>query len=95
MSKKFNRKVLIYYGPSGHGKGFVDAMSAFGVKGPLLRKVLTEEFSYNSSEDICTAMKEHFEGDPQKHYFVIPAADILGKEKNKVLIPGCVKYVLD
>ena len=92
MSKKFNRKVLIYYGPSGHGKGLVDAMSAFGVKGPLLRKVLTEEFSYNSSEDICTAMKEHFEGDPQKHYFVIPAADILGKEKNKVVIPGCVKY---
>ena len=31
-----NRKVLIY-GASTHGKGLTDAMSGFGVKGPLLK----------------------------------------------------------
>ena len=32
MAEKNNRKVIIYYGPSGNGKGLVDAMSGFGVK---------------------------------------------------------------
>ena len=30
-----------YFGASGHGKGLVDAMSGFGVKGPLRRAVIT------------------------------------------------------
>ena len=32
LAKKYDRNVIKYYGPSGHGKGLVDAMSAFGVK---------------------------------------------------------------
>ena len=34
-------KVILYYGDSGHDKGLVDAMSSFGLKGPL-RKVLRQ-----------------------------------------------------
>ena len=84
----------MYYGPSGHGKGLVDAMSTFGVKGPLLRKVLTEDFSYKSAKDICEALKADFEGDNQKLYFEIPEQDPLALEetKIKVKIPGCVKH---
>lgn len=94
MAVRTNRKVLIYYGASGHGKGLVDAMSAFGVKGPLLKKVLTEEFKYKSADDICDAMKSHFKDDPQKIYFTIPENDVLAKEETKVKlpIPGCVKH---
>ena len=29
------RTVMMYFGRAGHGKGLVDAMSGFGVKGPL------------------------------------------------------------
>ena len=29
------RTVIVYYGTAEHGKGLVDAMSGFGVKGPL------------------------------------------------------------
>ena len=35
----FPKKVIIYYGVSGHGKCFVDAMRGFGVKGPLGKAV--------------------------------------------------------
>ena len=94
MANKYNRKVLIYYGPSGHGKGLVDAMSAFGVKGPLLMMVLTREFGYKCANDICEAMKAHFQGDEQKLYFTIPTEQIVMKEstKKQLKIPGCVKY---
>ena len=36
----------LFYGTSGHGKGLVDAMSSFGVKAPIHRAVLMEDFSY-------------------------------------------------
>ena len=35
LAKSLRKKFIIYFGVSGHGKGLVDAMSAFGVKGPL------------------------------------------------------------
>ena len=35
LAQKSEKIVLVYYGVSGHGKGLVDAMSAFRVKGPL------------------------------------------------------------
>ena len=42
MAAHYNRKVIIYYGHSGHGKGLVDAMSSFGLKGPLLKAVIRQ-----------------------------------------------------
>ena len=52
LAKKYNRKLIKYYGPAGHGKGLVDAMMAFGVKTPLLKAVITHNFRYNSSQDL-------------------------------------------
>ena len=40
MAIQIDQKVIIYYGLSGHGKGLVDAMSAFSMKGPLLKVVV-------------------------------------------------------
>ena len=36
LAKKYDHKVIAYYVVSGHGKGLIDAMSAFGIK-TLLR----------------------------------------------------------
>ena len=85
MAKKYKRKVIVYYGPSGHGKGLVDAMSAFGIKGPLLMKIFTQNFSYNSSKDICEEMKKYFQGDKsnQKQYFEISVEEIVAKGNDK------------
>ena len=56
--------VIAYFGASSHGKGLVDAMSGFGVEGPLRRAVKTQYLLYNSTSDrllyhfcqICLAM---------------------------------------
>ena len=41
LAKKFDLTIIKYYGPSGHGKGLVDAMRAFEVKTPLRNAVVT------------------------------------------------------
>ena len=44
LAKKYNKTIILYYGVSGHGKGLVDSMSSFGVKGPLPKSIITENF---------------------------------------------------
>ena len=43
FSKEKNKTIIVYYGAAGHGKGLVDAMSAFGVKTPLKRAVIEQD----------------------------------------------------
>ena len=52
LAAKTNKCIVTFYGTSGHGKGLVDAMSSFGVKAPICRAVLTEDFSYQNAQDI-------------------------------------------
>ena len=59
-ASKYNKTIILYYGVSGHGKGLVDSMSSFGVKGPLPKSIITEIFFFNHVEQV----KEHLE---QKH----------------------------
>ena len=57
---KNNKTIILYYGVSGHGKGLVDSMSSFGVKGPLLKSIIIDKIFVNDVEQV----KEHLE---QKH----------------------------
>ena len=45
-------KKIIYYEVSGHGKGLVDEISGFGVKGPLPNAIITQDYHPTSSTDI-------------------------------------------
>ena len=95
LAKKYKRSVIVYYDASGHGKGLVDAMGAFGVKTPLRKEVLTCDFKYRSSEDICTMLRSKFEDDKQKQYSVIDSQEILTLRQemdNAVIIPGCMAF---
>ena len=46
------KSVIVYYGVSDHGKGLVDAMSGFEVKGSLRRAVTTSNLGYSDSIEI-------------------------------------------
>ena len=87
------QKPLIAYGVTGHGKGLVDAMSGFGVKGPLSRAVILEDFTYNSAEDIHTYMKKKFENDNLKHHFLLDkeSIDDERKKKSALKIKNCIE----
>ena len=93
MSVEQQKIIIFYYGVTGHGKGLVDAMSGFGVKGPLRRAVLTiENFDYKTADDIYNFLIKLFENDVTKHYYLIHPDTIKSKKipKNSPLpIKGC------
>ena len=90
---QYERSVITYYGVSGHGKGLVDSMSSFGVKGPLRKVVVTGDFSYNKAEDIFHFLSSKFESDDSKNYFMIDPSEVAERRGKPILkIKGCMKY---
>ena len=71
---------------SGHGKGLVDAMSGFSVKGPLRKAVVTEDLHYDSAQDIVSYLQELFKDDPYKIYFELNPQEINSVDKIAVKI---------
>ena len=49
IAKETSKKILVYYGVAGHGKGLVDAMSNFGCKGPICDAVIQKNFKYDKA----------------------------------------------
>ena len=88
---KQKKKVVIYFGVSGHGKGLVNVMSGFGVKGPLKKAVLTEDFSFSSAEDIYNYVQERFQFDTKKNHFLFSVESIAENRKfdGSLKIEGC------
>ena len=47
LSKELNKTLIVYYGVNGHGRRLVDALSGFGVKSPLRRDIVTDNFMFH------------------------------------------------
>ena len=88
---KNGKKIYYLYGVSGHGKGLVDAMSRFGVKGPIRRAVVIHDFSYKSAQNIFIYLSKLFEADNQKKHFLLQTETISARQtkNNAVKIVGC------
>ena len=70
------KKIVSFYGTSGHGQGLVDAMSCFGVKAPIRRAVLTEDLSYRNAKYIFDYLTLLFGNDINKHYILLDGDEI-------------------
>ena len=94
ISSSLQRKVIICYGVSGHGKGLVDAMSGFGVKGPIRNAVIREDFSYSSAKDIHSYLENRFNDDKKKLHHLLSINDIEKRRSTKSSLPikGCLQY---
>ena len=77
------KRVIVYYGASGHGKGLVDAMSGFGVKGPLRKAVITSDLHFTNAAEICNYLDELFKDDNKKHYYLFHKMISWKKESRK------------
>ena len=51
------KTIVCYYGSSGHGRGLVDGMSSWGVKNPLRKEIINNDFYMNSAEDMVDLFK--------------------------------------
>ena len=81
----------MYYGVNGDGRGFVDAMSGFGVKFPLRRKIVTEDFYFDKAVEIKAALEEEFQEDDRKIYEIVEKKSLEENAKEGISIPGCRK----
>ena len=84
---------MIDCGISGHGKGLVDAMSAFVVKSSLSRAVITKNLHDNSAEDIHQYMSDLFKDDKTTFYTILTSEDIesFKNDNSSLIIKGCRK----
>ena len=92
VASETGKTLITFYGASGHGKGLVDAMSSFGVKAPICKAILTEDFSYQSSQDIYDYLIYRFKDDNKKHFHVITQNNIENQRellKYSYIIPNC------
>ena len=48
LSVTLNKRIIIYFGAAGHGRGLVDGMSSFGVKTPLRFMIITKDLAFCS-----------------------------------------------
>ena len=53
LADKYNVRIIRLYGAAGHGKGLIDAMSAFGVKSILRRDIIGLDVWFADSQEMC------------------------------------------
>ena len=64
LAMKLLKKLIIYYGTSGHGRALVDGMAAFGVKTPLRKEIINHDFWWTKASTLVQFFNER-ENDSQ------------------------------
>ena len=84
--------MILYYGVNGHGRGLVDAMSGFGVKAVLRHAIVTQDFFYNTAEDLLNFLKVSMSGKCY-HYQILAkeSLDVDRENRQELFIAGCRK----
>ena len=83
LAKETSKTVIVHYGVLGHAKGLVDAMSGFGVKGPLQREVITSNLNYSNASDIHQFLTNKFHADDKNITLILKVRKSNTKEKKK------------
>ena len=94
LSKDLGKTIILYYGVNGHGRGLVDAMSGFGLKTPLRREIVTNDFMFNTAEELFEYLEQRFASDDSKHYVLLSEEKIASyrdQKGNGFPIKGCLK----
>ena len=58
-------------------------MSGFGVKSPLRRKIVTEDFYFDKDVELKAALEEEFQEDDRKIYEIVEKKSLEEKRKSK------------
>ena len=58
LAMNLKKNIIIYYGASGHGRGLVDAMSSFGLKGPLRKEIIANDYYWSTAHDLLEKLNK-------------------------------------
>ena len=88
-----DKKVIVYYGVAGHGKGIVDTRSSFCVKEPLRKEIARKDFWYTTFKEIFDFLSKT-KGSHTVKYFYIPEdkrRERKDRDDDVLKIDGCMK----
>lgn len=92
LAKKTGKTFIVLYGASGHGRGLVDGMSSFGVKTPLRKEIITNDFYWNNACELVQLFNDIGMSSETKIYSELKKCDIINQEKPESYpIPGNTK----
>ena len=94
LAKKYNIRIIWFYGIPGHGKGLQDAMSFFGCKGPLRSAVLTTDRWFSCAADMVDFLRKKYESEGNKFYYLVEPQTLAKeriKKRDEFLLKGCKK----
>ena len=94
LSCAYQKLFITYYGVSGHSKGLADFMSGFGVKEPLRKAIIQEDFFFNSAKDINTYLMEEMKKKKNRKYYLVDGNKLNQRRDNdleQLKIEDCMK----
>ena len=83
LAKELDRTIIVYYGVARHGKALVDAANGFGVKDPIKKAIVAEDWFFNSANNIVTHLHQK-KGSANKIYVHLPT-EIVSEMQNSRL----------
>ena len=89
LPNDYNVKIIRIYGGAGHGKGFIDSMSTFGVKSIVRRDVVGLDHWFADSKEMCQYLR--FRNNERMVYSKTDPkfVDKRRSEKKEIEIKGC------
>ena len=95
IAMDFGITVVWFYVEPGHGCGLVDAISSFGCKQKLCRKIITNDSWFPNANYMVQFLKKYFSGDSSTEYYCVDAADIAQmrtKEREEYVLKTCRQF---
>ena len=83
LTGKYSVTVTRVYGAAGHGKGLIDAMSSFGVNNTLRQSMITNDWWFEISLDICSHITARC-NQVMSYYTALVSNDINKKRENRI-----------
>lgn len=81
LSDKYNIWIINIYRTTGHGKGLIDVISGFAVKSVLRRYIVTQDYRFQNSSEICEYLDSRC--DNQMSDTNLDVKTMIGKQLNK------------
>ena len=92
MAEKYGIQITWVFGEPGHGRGLVDAMAWFGVKGPIRKAIICNDKWFPTADKMVADLSQLFSNDPSKVYRLVDetaTAAIRRKKRQELPMKGC------
>ena len=92
IARAYKLQITWFYGEPGHGRGLIESIAWFGVKGPLMTRIINEDNWFPTASAMVEYINGYFINDFNKHHYVTDpqvAASIMDVPRGECKTDGC------